>query len=146
MSHPLYLHPDLQALIDSLLSFAKSMVGEEGSFNPFGAIMDADGAIQWVAADSGEEFPASQVSIDILTNTFKEMAASGDVRAATICYDALAVPPGKTVKADAIGFALEHHSGESVTALIPYIRKENKDVDCGDLFTVERSPPFFEIR
>ncbi len=122
------------------------MVSEEGSFNPFGAIMDTDGAIQWVAADSGEEFPASQVLIDVLTDTFKGMAASGDIRAATICYDALAVPPGETVKADAIGFALEHLSGESVTALIPYIRRENKDVYCGEIFTVERSPSFFAIR
>lgn len=119
------------------------MVSEEGSFNPFGAMMHADGAIQWVAADSGDEFPASQELIDILSKTFKEMVGSSDIRAATICYDALAVPPGRTVKTDAIGFALERRSGDSVTALISYVRRENKDVDYGDLFTVERSPQFF---
>ena len=105
--------------------------------------MHADGAIQWVAADSGDEFPASQELIDILSKTFKEMVGSSDIRAATICYDALAVPPGRTVKTDAIGFALERRSGDSVTALISYVRRENKDVDYGDLFTVERSPQFF---
>jgi hypothetical protein len=143
MSQPLQFHRDLQALIDSLLSFARSMVSENGSFNPFGATMYADGVIQWVAADTGEEFPSSQVLIESLTETFKGMAASGDIRAATICYDALTVPPGETVKADVIGFALEHRSGDCITALIPYVRRENKDVECRELFTVERSPQFF---
>jgi hypothetical protein len=119
------------------------MVSENGSFNPFGAIMYADGVIQWVAADTGEEFPSSQILIDIMTEMLKGMAASGEIRAATICYDALTVPPGETVKVDVISFALEHRSGDSITAFIPYVRREKEDVEYGELLTIERSPQFF---
>ena len=73
MSIPLRLHDDLQALVDSLLSFAKSMVSEHGSFNPFGAVMYPDGSIQWVAVDTGEEFPASQALIDGMTGMIRGM-------------------------------------------------------------------------
>jgi hypothetical protein len=65
MSQTLRLHDDLQTLVDSLLPFAKSMVSEHGSFNPFGAVMYPNGSIQWVAFDTGEEFPASQSLIDV---------------------------------------------------------------------------------
>lgn len=143
MSQPRQLHSDLQALIDSLLSWAKSMIGENGSFSPFGAVMYADGSIQWVAADTGEEYPSSQVLIDMLTEMFKRMAASGEIRAATICYDGLTIFPGESVKIDVISFALEHRSGDSSTALRPYARKEDEHVEYGEFSTIERPQQFF---
>ncbi len=105
--------------------------------------MYPDGAIQWVAFSTGEEFPASQALIDGMTGMLQGMAASGEIRAATICYDALAIPPGETVKADAFGFALESRSGDSVGAYIPYQRRQNGEVECAELFVVGRLPQFF---
>ena len=105
--------------------------------------MYTDGEIQWVGVDTGEEFPLSQVLIDSLTEIFKEKAASEEIRAATICYDARTIPPGEAFKVDVISFALEHRSGDSISAFLPYVRKENKDVQYSELFTVERSPQFF---
>ena len=137
------LGDDFQALVDSLLSFAKSTISENGSFNPFGAVMYPDGSIQWVAVDAGEEFPSSQVLIDGMTEIFKGMAESGGIRAATICFDAFAIPPGETLKVDVIGFALEARSGNSISAYLPYKRREHEEVECGELFTLERLPQFF---
>jgi hypothetical protein len=47
-------HPDLQALMDSLRPFAQSLLRNQGDFHPFGATMDSDGGIQWIAAETGE--------------------------------------------------------------------------------------------
>jgi hypothetical protein len=129
--------------MDSLLPFAKSMVSEHGSFNPFGAIMYAAGEIQWVAVGTGEEFPSSQVLTDSLKEVFKGKAASGEIRAATVCYDARTIPPGGTIKMDVISFALEHRSGNSIDAFLPYSRGEKEDVEYGELFTVKRPRQFF---
>ena len=71
------------------------------------------------------------------------MADSGEIRAATICYDALTVPPGKTVNVDVISFALEHRSGDSMTAVLPYVRRRSDDVDYGELSIIGRSQQFF---
>lgn len=105
--------------------------------------MYADGSIQWVAADTGEEFPSSQFLIEMLTEMFKRMAASGEIRAATICYDGLTIPPGESVMIDVISFALEHRSGDSTTALLPYFRKEDEHVECGEFSTIARPQQFF---
>ena len=143
MQETIRVHSDFQSLIDSLLSFAKSMVSEHGSFNPFGAVMYVDSQIQWVAADTGEEFPASQVLIDSMVAMFKESAEAGDIRAAAICYDGRAIPPGAASKMDVIGFALEHRSTDSIGAYIPYVRKENGDVEYSEMYAIEREPQFF---
>ena len=61
--------------------------------NPWGATMSSTGEIQWVGADSGEEFPDAQVLVDMLTETFQRQSPSGVLRAIGICYDARVVPP-----------------------------------------------------
>jgi len=105
--------------------------------------MYPDSTIQWVAFDNGEEFPSSQVLIDGMTEMFKRMAASDEIRCATICFDALAIPPGETVKVDVVGFALEARSGKSINAYLPYKRQLNGEVEYGELFNFERLPQFF---
>jgi hypothetical protein len=143
MGKTIQVHIDFQSLIDSLLSFAKSMVSEHGSFNPFGAVMYVDGQIQWVAADTGEEFPASQVLIDSMVAMFKESAEAGEICAAAICYGGRAIPPGAASKMDVISFILEHRSADSIGTYIPYVRKENGDVEYSEMYAVERAPQFF---
>ena len=136
-------HSDLQALLDSLLPFAQSLLSKYGDFHPFGAYMAIEGDIRWVGVDAGEEFPPGQLLVDTMTEMFKKQAASDEIRAAAICYDALTIPPGKKTKTDAIAFSLEHRAGESISVFVPYVKGANGDVQYSDLFAVNRNAQFF---
>jgi hypothetical protein len=43
-------HPELDALFDTLLQFAQTMLREHGAFYPFGVIMTSSGEIRHVGA------------------------------------------------------------------------------------------------
>jgi len=119
-------HPDLQSLVDSLLPIAQSLLRNQGDFHPFGATMDSDGRIQWIAADSGAEFPEAQTLIEMMTELIKKKACALEIRSAAICYDCLTVPPGDNVKTDVIGFNLERYSGESISIFVPYLKVDDE--------------------
>lgn len=135
-------HPDLQALVDSLLPFVQSLLREQGEFHPLGAIMDSDGTIQWIAAHSGEEFPDAQTLIEMMKELIETKAGALEIRSAVICYDCLTFPPGSKVKTDAVGFDLERYSGESISLFVPYMMLE-KVPQFGATFTTEKATKFF---
>ena len=135
-------HPDLQALVDSLLPFAQSLLRKHGDFHPFGAWMNSDGTIRWIAADSGEEFPDAHTLINMMTEMIERKAIALEIRAAAICYDCLTVPPGDTVKTDAIGFNLERYSGESLSVFVPYM-KQGEEPHFGAMFATAGTTQFF---
>jgi hypothetical protein len=136
-------HPDLNALLDTLLPFTKKMLSEHVGFHPWGATMSPGGEIQWVGADLGEDFPPGQRMIHTLTEGFKEQAASGQLRAAGICYDVLTVPPGENRKTDAICCSLEHYLGESLNVFIPYTKTTGDDIVYGDIFATKKLASIF---
>jgi hypothetical protein len=136
-------HPELDRLFDMLLPFAKTMLLDHGEFYPFGAYMSSSGEIQWVGAKmEDDDHPPSEPLIDLLTETFKNHAARGGLRAAAICYDVLTIPPGEDQKRDAICCGLEHYSGETVDVFVPYV-KALDGVQYGEIFAVQRTPKFF---
>jgi hypothetical protein len=76
-------HPDLNELLNALLSMAKMLLTKQGEFLPIGAIMFSDGELQQVGAKiEGDDYPGSQPLIDLLTETFRKEAAKGKLRAA----------------------------------------------------------------
>jgi hypothetical protein len=112
-------HPDLNALLNDLLPFAKRMLTEFGEFHPFGAAMASDGKIALYGAYDGDEHPPAQRLIDMMTQAYHQKAGAGEIRAGGICFDVRTVPPGQTEKTDAVCMALEHRSGESVAVYVP---------------------------
>jgi hypothetical protein len=132
-------HPDLQALVDSLLPFAQSLLRKQGDFHPFGAWMNSDGAIRWIAADSGEESPDPLTLISMMTEMIERKAVALEIRAAAICDDCLTVPPGDSVK---IGFNLERYSGESLSLFVPYINR-GEEPHFGTMFATAGTTQFF---
>jgi hypothetical protein len=105
--------------------------------------MATDGETRWVGVDAGEEFPEGQLLVDTMTEMFKKQAASGEIRAAAICYDSLVIPPGKKTKTDAIAFNLEHRLGDSISVFVPYVKGNDGDVEYRELFALTRVPQFF---
>jgi len=103
------MHPDLNELLNTLVSVAQMLLTKQGEFLPIGAIMLSNGEIRHVGAKiEGNDYPGSQPLIDLLVENFQKEAAKGKLRAAGICYDVLTVPPGKDRKQDAICCGLEH--------------------------------------
>ena len=137
-------HPDLDNLTNALLPFAKQMLAEHGEFYPFGSTMNASGEIVAVGAQlEGTDHPLSQPLIDIMTQAFRAQAASGEIRAAGICYDIRTIPPGQTEKTDAICLGLEHQSGQSVSVFVPYRKGWFGKDKYGELFAAKRDAEIF---
>jgi hypothetical protein len=66
-------HPELDALFNTLLPFAQTMLREHGEFYPFGATMTTSGEIRHVGAKmEDDDHPPSQPLIDLLIETFKK--------------------------------------------------------------------------
>lgn len=137
-------HPDLNELLNTLLSMAEMLLAKQGEFLPIGAIMLSDGEIRHVGAQiESDDHPGSQPLIDLLIKNFQAEAAKGRLRAAGVCYDVLTVPPGKDQKQDAICCGLEHCLGESVDVFKPYVRMADGDFHYDELFAAKRTPQFF---
>ena len=137
-------HPDLNALLDTLLSMAQMLLTKQGAFLPIGAIMLSGGEIRHVGAKiEGNDYPGSQPLLDLLIQNFKKEAAKGKLRAAGICYDVLTVPPGKDQKQNAICCGLEHCLGEAVNVFKPYARTADGNFLYDETFAAKRTPEFF---
>jgi len=77
-------HPDLNALFNAVLPFAKLMLSEQGEFFPFGATMSPNGEITHVGARiEDDERPPAQSLIDVMAKSFQRQAANGQLRAET---------------------------------------------------------------
>jgi hypothetical protein len=119
------------------------MLAKRAEFFPFGARMRSDGQIALAGAYDGKEHPPSQALIDLLTSGFRQEAASGEIRAAGICYDVLTTPPGEARKCDAICVSLEHQSGEGVDVFVPYRKAWFGRIRYEEIFASRRTLQFF---
>jgi hypothetical protein len=113
-------HPDLDALLNPLLSFAQQQLSKRGSFFPFAANMATDGQIAMVGGYTGEEHPAPNDLIEFFVDCLSREAAAGRIRAAGICLDSQVLPPNGSKKTDAIWVQLEHAEGQCVDVYLPY--------------------------
>jgi hypothetical protein len=75
---------DMDELLNALLPFAQQMIEQHGEFYPSGASMTAQGEVSLVAADTGEEMPASQDLIQASTGSLRQRADADEIRAAAI--------------------------------------------------------------
>jgi len=137
-------HPDLEAVLNAALPFAQQMLAKHGEFYPFGAKMTVAGEIIDVGAQlEGDDHPASQPLIDVMTQAFRADASAGKIRAVGICYDVRAIPPGQTEKTDAICVGLEHSAGDCVSVFVPYKKGWLGKIKYGQLFASQRDPQIF---
>jgi len=136
-------HPDLDALLSPLLSFAQQMLSKQGGFFPFGATVTADGQLAMAAGHTGEEQPEPVAVIELLVAGFRKHAATGSIRAAGVCLDARVVPPGATEKTDAIWAQLEHVGGQCVDVYLPYQKTADGRFEFGKIFAGPRAPRVF---
>jgi hypothetical protein len=135
--------PDLDEIMNKLIPFAQQMLAKAGEFYPFGASMRTDGQLVLNNAYAGSEHPPSQELIGLLTAGFQQEAASGNLRAAGLCFDVRVVPPGSSEKLDAICVQLEHADGEAVRTFVPFKKSWFGKVKYGEMFASQGTPAFF---
>jgi len=135
--------PDLNALLNALLPFAQRMLTEHGEFYPFGASMNQAGEISMEAINMSGRRTVSREVVGLLENEFRTAARSGEIRAIGICLEVRLVPPGKTVKTDAIKAVLEHIDGEAIDTFLPYTRGFLGKTKYGEIFASQATPRIF---
>jgi hypothetical protein len=109
-------HPDLEALRDVLLPFAKDQLSKHGGFIPFGATMTGEGNIALAMSPEGPEGSTEPELVEVLEGVFTAKVRAGGIRAFGLCFDGRVVPPGQPEKTDAICCSLEHASGQAIGA------------------------------
>jgi hypothetical protein len=119
---------DLDGLLNPALGFAQQQLDEHGEFYPYAVVVDADGQQRMVAADTGDEQPASA---DLITTLIAALSDDRDrLRAAAIVAD-VRLPE---LNSDAVRISLEHSERVALTVLLPYrTRRFGRGIDYGDL-------------
>ena len=77
-------------LLNYSYSIAKSLLKEQKEFFPFGVSIDYEGNINQRLVNDGDEFPLSDVLIDIIQKDFDAKLATRSLSAYSIIYDAKA--------------------------------------------------------
>ncbi len=125
---------ECEELLNFLLSFAENQLKQRGEFYPFGAVMLESGKITATAFyDTDNEFPDSAEVIEIITETHKEKAAKGEIKASGICWDAK-ISLENNDKTDAIIISLEHQEHYSVVVGQPYRLDSFKKLNLNNIF------------
>jgi len=136
-------HPDLDRLFGALWEFAEKLLSEQGEFYPFGSTMNLSGEVTYTAAYDGDEYPASQTLIDLLSDIYRRQVSLKEIRAAGICYDVRITPSGIQDITDAFCMSLEHLSWEAMNVYVPYKMLESGEIEYGEVFATPRKPQFF---
>lgn len=123
-----------ERLMNALLPFAEKMLREYGEFYPYGGYIKSYGAIVDVGAnDPDTDHPKSADLIYILRSSLREIAASGECRAAGVVFDVKVTLPTSGQKSDAIQLCIDHAEGYSVEVFVPY-RIIDKEIVFGEIF------------
>jgi hypothetical protein len=127
-------HPDLDSLLDPLLTFAQQMLSKHGGFTPFGASMSADGTVALADVFTDPSLWEATDIAETLVKGFRAKAQAGGLRAAGVCLDVRVVPPGEIDKVDAVCARLEHVEGQSVEVYLPYRKERLSEYAYGEIF------------
>ncbi|MDQ1396643.1 MAG: hypothetical protein QOG64_1902 [Acidimicrobiaceae bacterium] len=121
MSDPT-LTREITTLAEALLDFARDMLRRHRQFYPFGATIDAAGAVTMVSGDLGHPWAGGDELAGLLYEELTRRAAAGDdaVRAAGVCRES-----DKMVEVQ-----VEHRSGPAMALILPY-RLRRKAVEFG---------------
>ena len=119
---------DCEALMNSVLPFARQTLDRYGEFYPFGGAMRVDGQLTSVGGYEGWERPPSSDVIKLLKVAFIAGAKESHFKATALVYDVRVTLPSTGEKSDAIAVSLNHRDGYSVIILFPYKIENSKAV------------------
>lgn len=135
-------HPDIDRLLNVLISIAKQTLEAKGEFHPFSAALDSSAMPTAMPASEGDHRTVEAV-IEQLVLSLQSRAAKGEITTAGVCLDAWVVPPSTGEKTDAIELRLEHASGQAVRVFLPYSKDASGMMQYGELLATPWEPAIF---
>lgn len=130
-----------EMLMNELLGFAEKMLGEHGEFHPFGGYLEPSGEVVHVGVQSNRESKTAQQKIDVMVESFKQLAAQKKAIAFGVVAD-VKIPLADGGKGDAIKFLLEHEDGYCAEVFFRY-EVDGGDVAITDTIAQQGEPVFF---
>lgn len=112
---------DVADLFQFALGLAKKLLGERGSFYPFGCVMGPDGKIELLGGFTGDEHPEAKEIRDLIEGAIRSAALEG-AKAALVGVDAREVF-GNGDRRDVVLLTAEHVDGEPLQMIVPYTRR-----------------------
>ena len=127
---------EVEGLMNASIPFAEQSLAKNGSFNPFGRVINESGEFNYVMPFDESESMNSTDLIEMIKAGFRKSAASGTIRASALFYDVRIKHPSSGEMIDAIAVNLDHKQAYSIVILLPYYI-ENQVVSFGSLFAEE---------
>lgn len=123
---------DLDQIFRVLLPRAReALVASDGRLAPLGAALDAQGQLHGALAVPATPAWQPDAVVDGMVGDFRKQAATGNLKACGVSYDARVEGPAGS--ADAIAVWLEHESGEAAVIYLPYTRAAGGGFEFGSL-------------
>ncbi|MBB6147205.1 hypothetical protein HNQ77_005199 [Silvibacterium bohemicum] len=120
MSSEEQIRDDANELLNSCVSYAKRMLRKYGEFGPFGYRMNDEGDVV-MERIAQQEMPADgALLLDLLRQQLTEKAHRGILSAIAMASNVTTTKASDEGYADAIMIEIEHRSGYSVKAFVPY--------------------------
>jgi hypothetical protein len=127
-----------------VVPIAERLLEQHGSFVPYGGALSREDEVILAGGKSEEDYSSSSEVIETVIEQLQQYAGDGDHKALAMVLDVRMTPPGKTEESDAIRVVLEHESGESLEAFIPYSTSDEGKIEYGELFAFPGKPRFFK--
>lgn len=110
---------DCEILFNALFSSVEVVLKEHKEFYPVGAFLNNNDEIEFIDSFIDNEFPDSQMVIDSLTLSLKQMAKNNEIKACGIAWNGTISTLGSK-GSDAIIVSLEHKNDYSIMVMAPY--------------------------
>ena len=132
---------EIEALLNFLLPQAEERLNKDGEFFPYAATVAADGEVEAVATDLGDDPDVGDLLVALHTQLGVE-AAQGSIRASGIAADVTLTDPDSGETTDAVQLELDHADAEAVDIYVPY-ESAAGGVKFGELVAAEGRQPVF---
>ncbi|MBX6393295.1 MAG: hypothetical protein IRY96_07460, partial [Burkholderiales bacterium] len=129
-------------LLNIAIQLARQSLSKNGTFAPFGAHISADGETALVEPDEVNPDAVPEL-LSGLRELLREKAQNGEIRAAVLCFEGRATPPGEDAACAVIGLQLDHESGECYELGVPYVIADTGEVELGMVFGARVQPDLF---
>jgi hypothetical protein len=139
-------HPDLNALLNDLLSFAERMLAEHGEFYPFGGSIVAAGKHVSVGAKRSSDRPKSQELIDIMTNAFRSQASKEGFVLRAFASTFASFRRGRSTRQTRFSSPWSARTGDAVDVFVSYAQVPDGEFSYGEVFASERTPTMFLVQ
>lgn len=129
-------------IINALMPFALEMIGQMGTFLPFGGFINKDGVFEQLTIEHHGSVEPKQL-VTMFRNLLEQGVKNENYKAFGICAHMHAEVPGQSGKKDVIVTSMEDECGTAVDSYLTYERDESGDIVHGDLASELVEPTIF---